>query len=366
LIEPQASRMARVTRVIEAGRRLASPADALGILARRRLVETSRLSPEGVALALGEHLETDPDPRDLAALIAGCGSAPRCHVVLSANVCTGALRAIALATATSPAILARPSRRDPVVLELVATALQQDEEFAGSGGSIEIVSDARPSSGDELHLYGSDETIGAIVAHTAPGVVIRAHGTGFGVAVVGTGAGITHSAAAIAGDVVPFDQRGCLSPRVVLVEGDGERADSLAEALHKALCALGDRIPRGPLDESAGAEMTRYRATIESIGQWRQGPDHAIGLDPEPRALMLPPPLRVVHVMPMSSYAAAAPIGPWVEWIAAIGTDDAGALSDHVIRTAPGARLSRLGAMQKPPLDGPVDRRQRRFGEPLK
>jgi hypothetical protein len=365
LIEPEDSRLGRVLRVIEAGRRLADPTDPLGISARRRLVDTTALSPAGVELALCEHLETHPDPAELRALIAGCGSAPRCHVVLAANVCTAALRAIALAVATSPAVLARPSRRDPVVLELVVLALQHDPPFGRSGGSIEIVSEAKPSAGDELHLYGSDETIRTFLAGTGPGVVIRAHGTGFGVAVVGAGTGIDRSAGAIARDVVPFDQRGCLSPRVVLVEGDSERAEALAEALHLALRELGDRFPRGPLDDSAGAELARYRATIESIGQWRHGPNHGVGLDLEPRAWILPPPLRVVHVMPMSPHAVAAQVRPWAEWIAAIGADDAGALSECVIRAAPQARRSRLGVMQKPLLDGPVDTRRRSFGEPL-
>ncbi len=44
--------LARVRRVVAAGRRIADPADTLGREARARLPETSGLSPEGVELAL--------------------------------------------------------------------------------------------------------------------------------------------------------------------------------------------------------------------------------------------------------------------------------------------------------------------------
>jgi hypothetical protein len=196
------------------------------------------------------------------------------------------------------------------------------------------------------------------------GVVIRAHGTGFGIAVAGQTGDLAHLARAIARDVVPFDQRGCLSPRVVLVEGGLARAQATAEALHEALSELGNRVPRGLFDVNGRAEMAKYRAVIESIGQWWEGPSHAIGLDNDPRALVLPPAFRVVHIMPMSPSAVGAQIAPWAPWIAAIGADDEGPLAEGVFRLAPFARRSRLGAMQKPPLDGPVDRRRRNFGEP--
>ena len=52
-------------------------------------------------------------------------------------------------------------------------------------------------------------------------------------------------AKALAEDVVVFDQRGCLSPRFALVEGDDARALAFAEALHDELEALDANIPRG-------------------------------------------------------------------------------------------------------------------------
>ncbi len=109
----EGTRLARVERVVAAGRRAADDADPLGREAREALLASSGLSAEGVALALGAHLETHPAPEHLAALLASAGRAPGCHVVLAANVCTAALRALAVAVATAPRVSVRPSRRDP-------------------------------------------------------------------------------------------------------------------------------------------------------------------------------------------------------------------------------------------------------------
>ncbi|WP_437684215.1 acyl-CoA reductase [Sorangium sp. So ce131] len=374
-----AARRARVERAIAAGARIADPRDPLGEEARRRLPLTSGLSPEGVALALGRHLEVDPTRGELDALVAASGRARRCHVVLAANVCTAPLRAIAVATATAPEVFVRPSRRDPVVAELLVRALQADEAFARAGGAVALVADldlggaAPRAPGDagegalgdaeraealaELHIYGTDQTVAALRAKAGPGVIVRGHGAGLGIAVVGPGAALAEAARDIAGDVVPFDQRGCLSPRFVLVEGPAERAEALARALHEALGEAGARIPRGPLDGAARAEIAMYRATLEAVGSFLEGDGHGVGLDPAPRSLLLPPAARVVHVAASSAQAAPSLLAPLRGAITAIGAGGGGQLAAAASAVAPRARVSALGAMQRPPLDGPVDLR---------
>jgi hypothetical protein len=374
------AQLARVERVVAAGRRAADPADALGREARAALLVSSGLSREGVELALVEHLETEPAPEHLASLIDAAGSqpgersprsdpgedggcrgarpptvtVPRCHVVLAANVATAALRALALAAATAPSIFVRPSRRDPALAKLLARALGDDPAFAAAGGSIACVEAVQPLPGDELHVYGSDETVRELSTSAAPGVVVRGHGTGLGVAIVGAGRALERAAAAVARDVIPFDQRGCLSPRAVLVEGEG-RTGAFARALHEALGVLGARVPRGPLDDATRAEVALYRATLQAVGDLWEGDHHLVGLDPSPRALVLPPPARVVHVVP--AIAAASLLAPWADHLTCIGADDEGGAARAARSLAPRARLARLGEMQRPPLDGPVDLR---------
>ena len=348
---------ARVERVVAMGRRIASPSDALGIEARRQFGRIG-LSPEGVELALTEHLETDPTDADLDALVGGAGVAPRCHIVLAANVCTAPLRAIALGTATARATLVRPSRRDPVLTELLTAALDADPAFGEHGGSITLVSELDPSDGDEVHVYGHDSTIAAFREALGPEVILRGHGAGFGVAIVGPELDLSSAARALARDVVPFDQRGCLSPRMVLVVGDAGRGLALRDALDAALLELGGRVPRGDLDAGTIGEIAVYRAVIESIGEFTDGRHHALGLDPDPRALVLPPAARVVHVASVRDVAAASRLlDPWRASLTVIGADDRSAITNAVRSLAPFARRAALGWMQRPPLDGPVDRR---------
>ncbi|HVY49118.1 MAG TPA: acyl-CoA reductase, partial [Minicystis sp.] len=202
----------RVERVLAAGARIADPADPLGREARARLRETSGLTPQGVALALDEHLERGASPAELDAFVARATPARRAVVVLSANVCTAALRAIAFGCATAADVLTRPSRRDPVVAELVARARADDAAFAAAGGRVALTRDeiVEPRAGDEVHVYGGDDAIAAYRRRLPAGASLRAHGPGFGAALVGAEADPVDAACALARDVVPFDQRGCL------------------------------------------------------------------------------------------------------------------------------------------------------------
>ena len=359
------ARRARLDRVVALARRLADGRDPLGREARTDLERCSGLSREGVDLALSEHLETDPSAADLDALLASTGSAPRCHVVLSANVCVGALRAVACAVATAPVVRVRSSRRDPVLGAILARELGRDRAFLAASGAITHVTEIAAAAGDEVHVYGSDEAIAAIAASLDDGVVLRAHGTGLGLAVVGGGVDVAAAADAIARDVVPFDQHGCLSPRAVLVEGGPDRADALAAALDRALSSLGARVPRGPIDAATAAAITRYRGTLEAIGGTFAGRDHLVGVDLDPRALLIPPAARVVHVAALEAAAAPALLAPLVDHLTVVGADDDGDLARAVTLMAPRARRARLGHMQRPPLDGPVDLRRRDVAAPL-
>jgi acyl-CoA reductase LuxC len=353
----EVARSGRVARVVALGKRIASPDDPLGQEARRALPAACNLSPEGVELALSRHLEADPTEEELTALVASCGRTPRCHVLLAANVCTAALRAVAIAVATAEAVVVRPSRRDPVLAVILARELSADAAFCAQQGTIDVAAQLTPQAGDELHIYGSDETVERLRGSAGEGVVIRAHGTGLGIALIGAGADLRAAAAKLADDVVPFDQRGCLSPRAAVVEGDADRAAAFAEALDEALRCAGERVPRGALDDASRAEIALYAAAIDAVGQSFAGPHHLVGLDLAPRALLLPPAARVVHVAPALAPSAGALIAPWARYITSMGHEGGGELAAAVARIAPWARRAPLGSMQRPPFDGPVDRR---------
>lgn len=315
------------------------------------IVESTGLSAANVELALTRHLELDPTDDELRRLVERAGDAAEVAVILSSNVFVGALRAIALARAAAPLVLVRPSRRDPAF----ARALVE----AASDPAIRLAEDLEVPSvtRGEIHVYGRDETIADVRARAREGVRVRGHGAGMGVAWISRSAPIEASARGLAEDVVVFDQRGCLSPRIAFVEGDLARADAFADALHEELERLDVTVPRGDLPAEERAAGDRYVATMTYACRALVGTGHAVGIAPPGAPIVLAPAYRHVHVATCETHdAAIALLEPMRRTVVAVGSDDeegARALAP------PWARVSALGRMQRPPLDGPVDLREK-------
>jgi acyl-CoA reductase-like NAD-dependent aldehyde dehydrogenase len=314
------------------------------------IVESTGLSTEGVELALARHLEIDATDDDLAKLVERAGDVSKIAVVLSANVFVGALRAVALARAASNDVVVRPSRRDPAFARaLVEAAVALGDEH------VRIVDDLDVAAVDEgeIHVYGRDETIAEMRAKAR--VRVRGHGSGMGIAWISAGADLATAARGLADDVVVFDQRGCLSPRIALVLGDEARASELADALHAELDRLDASIPRGAVPAEERAAAGRYVATMTYACRALVGSQHAIGVAPPGAPLVLPPPYRTVHVAACASIEEAAKLlAPLAKGVVTVGTDAPGSAK---VLAPPWARIAALGTMQRPPLDGPVDLR---------
>jgi len=342
-----------VLRLVEAARALAKNRAAL----IADLVRTTGLSVEGVNVGFDRHLELDPTDAEVDALVAGAGAAKHVVVILSANVFVAALRAIAIARAASPSVVVRASRREPHFARALVKA-------AGDAGIALMEepedSDARDGTalgrifGGEVHVYGRDSTIAAVRARVGERIRVRGHGAGMGVAFVSARAALADAARALADDVIAFDQRGCLSPRVAFVEGE-DRCGAFARALDAALADGGVRVPRGLVHEDERSDLARYVATMEFAGRVHAGPAHTIGVASLGAPLLIPPPGRNVHLVPVRSLEEArgllAEIAPVIVSLGADDPEDARAIAPvH-------ARVSALGEMQRPRLDGPVDRR---------
>lgn len=341
-------RRSRIEPLLAAARDLADPTSQSGKRARERLVPSSGLSPEGVGFALERCLETNPSEAELERLIRGTPRAQVAHVLLSAQVFVAAHRAIAIALAASDCVIVRPSRREPEMVELLQGAAPD---------SFQIVSELAPRSGDRLWAYGSDETMARVAVTLPPGVALHAHGSGFGVCVIDGELGASELAAELprlAEDVALFDQRGCLSPRVVLVSGTAEQALEVGQALAHALAEIEGRVPRGGMSHDEAAAITRYRDTASYAGQLLSAGAGFVSVGTTD-GWLLPPVGRNVHVLPSSDPARSlAPLRPMITSCAFAGKPHAGAA---LRRSLPGARHSKLGDMQRPPLDGPVDLR---------
>ncbi|HSQ68004.1 MAG TPA: acyl-CoA reductase, partial [Polyangiaceae bacterium] len=180
------------------------------------------------------------------------------------------------------------------------------------------------------------------------GVRVRGHGAGMGVALV-TG-DLESAAELLAEDVVAFDQRGCLSPRVAFVAAD---AQAFARALRDALDARAKVVPRGRLDQAELSDLALWASTVGYAGTLLSGDSCAVGVLEQ---LSLPPTGRHVLVVPIASpRELPARLAPAARFVVTIGSD---AEPELVRQLAPShARVARLGEMQRPPLDGPVDRR---------
>ena len=342
------TRRARLEPLFESARSLSDATSERGQRARERLVLSSGLSAPGVDFALQRCLETAPDEAEIAALIRSTPRAQVAHVLLSANVFVAAHRAIAIALAASEQVRVRASRREPEMAELL---------LAGAPGSFQLVAELAPNSGDRLWAYGSDETMDEVAVTLPAGVAFHAHGSGLGVAVLDgshSESKLSELLGALAEDVALFDQRGCLSPRVLLVNAEPTLADALARELARQLAELEQRVPRGQLTVKERSEIAKYRDTAHFTGEVFEAGLGFVTIS-HTGGWRLPPTGRNVHVLTTAdALATLSPFRPLLTSCAFAGEP---ALGEALRRALPGARLCRFGEMQRPPFDGPVDRR---------
>ncbi len=339
---------ARIEPLLASARALKDGTSERGKRARDRLVASSGLSPEGVNLALSRCLESEPNEQELEALIRSTPSAQVAHVLLSANVFVATHRAIAIGLAASETVRVRASRREPEMAELL---------LDGAADAFRLVDELTPHAGDRLWAYGSDATLEQVAVTLPPGVAFHAHGSGFGVGVIDAAvpdSDVHDLLPRLAEDMALFDQRGCLSPRLLLVGAGPDQAQSIARALAAELTLIEQRVPRGRMDSAELAEIASFRDTASFVGQLFPA---GLGFVSVANSATWPmPPIgRNIHVLPTTDpVKSLASLRPMITSCAFAGAP----AQRNALRAAlPGARLSSFGNMQTPPFDGPVDRR---------
>jgi hypothetical protein len=261
--------------------------------------------------------------------------------------------------AASEQVFVRASRREPLFAELLKEAVP---------GLFTLVSELKPEAGDVMWAYGSDQTLTEITAQLPQGVQLHAQGSGFGVVAVREG-DLAESdwkpfVDGVALDTALFDQRGCLSPRLVLAEGSGAFAERLQRELLDALDRVAVEIPRGRLLPEEQADVTWYRECVRSLGSWQysEGGSSA-SLTTSAVALIegklepVPPPGRALQICHLADLVATLKeVTPQITCVA--HPANAPAPWKSALRsTVPHARHCRAGQMQRPPFDGPADLR---------
>jgi hypothetical protein len=350
-VSPEPRSKQRLLALARAAQLIASPETEWGRKARQLLCQQAGLSPQGVEYALWECLEAQVSRATLSQLMKRAPQAKTVHVVLSANVFTAAFRAIALGLAQSDEVRVRPSSREPTFARLL---------FEAAPGAFELVEEVAPKPGDHVWIYGTHESIEAISDTFPPGVAVHGHGPGMGAAVVRqpdqwTRSVLRDGADRLAQDVVAFDQRGCLSPRVVLVQGGDDFFEQFVDELHRALAGWQSAVPRGALSESEGADAERYQQTMGYVARCLDLEPGLIAIDPVWERLVVPPVGRHLHVTrtvdPLARLIELAP------HLTTVGFFHAGSLVGQCQAQIGPRRYVDLGQMQRPALDGPVDLR---------
>jgi hypothetical protein len=340
----------RLEQLLSAARRLADPLDALGREARAVLPASTRLSLAGVELALSRSLETQPTPGELDKLASCVSPSARSHVVLSANVFTAAHRAIALALAASKSVFVKASRREPHFPRLLSAA---------APGLFELVDSLAAGPGDQVFAYGTDNTLATFQRELPAGTRLHAHGPGFGAVFIQNQATarvrFESLAAALSLDVAVFDQRGCLSPRLVVFEGSTAAASDFSRVLADALEHRETELPLGELDDEERAELARQRLALTYAGSVEPAGSGFVAQLEDPAAeLPLLGGRSVIVLRVANAVERARLLSADVTTYSAAGSD---AFVHELGAALPRARAAAFGALQTPPFDGPVDLR---------
>lgn len=313
----------------------------------REAVRTTAGGSEDAARWCVDHTLARYQPDALAALCNARWEGKAVRVVLAATVPLAPLRAVVLPLLQGArAVWVKPSRRQPEIARRVV------ETLAAQGLPVQL----GEGEVQGVIAYGRDETLDLLARARPEGVEFEGHGHGFG-AVVLTGWG-GDTAAGLARDVAAYDQHGCLSPQVVLCTHD---APGLARALHHALEEIAVRWPRAPMDDGVGAGVWQWLGVQSALGATvLRGEGHAVTLW-DRAAMQASPGARNLAVVPVRDLdEARGLLAPHAGFLSNVGTD---APDDPRWRPAGfTGRVSAVGEMQDPPLDGPEDPRAARGG----
>ncbi len=115
-------------------------------------------------------------------------------------------------------------------------------------------------------------------------------------------------------------------------------------------------IPTGEISPGERAAIARYRDTLCLAGEVTNAGTGLVSLGTQSLPWILPPVGRVLHIRATSD--AIADARPHAAHLTAIGVSSMQASTVSRLRAAfPNARIAKLGQVQRPRLDGPVDLR---------
>ncbi len=282
--------------------------------------------------------------------------------VLASNVPALALPAISLGVLIGAVVLVKSGRDDPESAPAFVEALGAEcPELAATvvaeywPGGTPVLDGAALARADVTVLTGGDEAVAALAPRVRGRCVL--HGPRTSVAAVGRAAlGDAHGvAAAIAGDAVLHEQRGCLSPQAVYVEEGGSMAPrEFADVMVAALETMRERLPpaRAGIEERAAVRVAWDAAEHEPGTLCRGAPGAGVILQD---AGAFGPAiggrtLRVHPIRELGMLSELLPAGA-IECVGLAGADATALAAPLLARGV--ARLCPMGRMQRPGLSWP-------------
>jgi hypothetical protein len=288
-----------------AGRRFLDPADPLRAEALERLPASSGLS-SGVAEVVLDHMAADwtegrlrrllttelGEPCPLDSLVDRGGRralaiGPALCVQIAAGGVPGVgVTALVRSLLVKGPTLLKPGRDDALLPTLYSRALAEaDPELAESlvvaywPGDSADHSSAAVAHADVVVAYGSDASVAALRARTPVTARFVAYHHRVSIGLVGrdalTDANLAPLARDIAWAVSAYDQRGCVSPRVVYAEEGGECSPAqLAAHLAGAMEDVEARSPTGALGPGDASKLQQARGTAELMAAGAGGELH--------------------------------------------------------------------------------------------
>lgn len=262
-------------------------------------------------------------------------------------------------------LLVRPSRSEPGLAALFARSLADLAPVLGRSVAVCWW----PSDGDAIWrsvtkrsnkvvVYGGGEAVRHIRARVPGDTELVPYGPGLGVAVLLPDASVQRAARRLAEDVCAYEQRGCVSPRVLLTPRP--LRDETARAVDESLSEWVKQNATAPLSSHEAAELRRLRGRAEfpAEGDARlvSGPGELrwtvlAGGDPALRSDALPRVVRVHGVEGIGEVGRLLEsLGGRVQALAYAGREGLRELADAAAATGV-SRICPVGSAAWPPAD---------------
>lgn len=358
---------ARASAIAKAARQLLDEQSALGAELREALLLSTRLSLPVIEYGLHTTLKLF-EPETLLALYATRSGErlPRAVVtVLAGNVFSAAARPLLFPLLCGTPVLAKAASADDVLPRYLKCALHEADPRLGDACAVTTFSRgerhlerALLEDAELVAIYGSDETIADLRPRLSAKTSIVARGHGLGAMFISrgclTGQPAARALAARAAiDVAAYDQRGCLSPHVAIVEAGGNvDARQFAGLLAEALDAASNELPRGTVEAPDAAAELQWRGVSAALGELRRGASWAVSFEGQ-APLRASPGYRNLAVYECTDLeglrARLAPLGKHLKALGVAGASARRELTSLAPYVCP------LGNMQTPPLDCPLD-----------